>query len=161
VMTQLPISLTVTGDEQFTAAAARATEAADAGLDRELSNAITRAVAGLPQAALDNAVAILPKHLAHLGGGALGPWLTEHTQITQSPHSDVGSVTVTTTAASTHNIALLDEGIVRHPLFGNTAHWYDEKVTAGWWSKPVDAVTPAVEASVTEAVAATARRIEG
>jgi hypothetical protein len=29
----------------------------------------------------------------------------------------------------------LDEGSLRHPLWGNRAHWYSQSVESGWWSE--------------------------
>ncbi len=28
----------------------------------------------------------------------------------------------------------LDRGRLRHPLFGNREHWYNESVPRGWWT---------------------------
>lgn len=28
----------------------------------------------------------------------------------------------------------LDRGRLRHPLFGNRGHWYDQPVRRGWWT---------------------------
>ena len=32
----------------------------------------------------------------------------------------------------------LDRGELRHPLFGDREHWYDQQVPAGWWSKSLN-----------------------
>lgn len=29
----------------------------------------------------------------------------------------------------------LDRGRLRHPLFGNRRHWYQQSVKPGWWSQ--------------------------
>lgn len=32
----------------------------------------------------------------------------------------------------------LDQGRLRHPLFGNRGHWYQQKVPKGWWTKSLN-----------------------
>ena len=36
------------------------------------------------------------------------------------------------------NLQILDDGKVRHPLFGNRAHWYDQLVIPKWFSGPMN-----------------------
>jgi hypothetical protein len=42
---------------------------------------------------------------------------------------------VTVAAASDIDVRSLDRGRLRHPLYGNRRHWYDQKVTPGWFTK--------------------------
>ena len=51
------------------------------------------------------------------------------------------------------NLQALDDGTVRHPLFGNKSHWYPESVKVGWWSEPMQAGLPVVEVAVKAAIA--------
>jgi hypothetical protein len=154
-MASLPVKFQVEGSDQFDALARRLREAADFGLDRELSNELTRSVQGLPADARRTAEAILP----HRGG--LNTWLMERTEIAQSTISTGATVTVRTTASSVHAIDRVDSGTVRHPLFGDKRHWYTQSVRPGWWSTAVQRVEPTVRPAVERAVDATARRIEG
>lgn len=35
----------------------------------------------------------------------------------------------------------LERGRLRKPLFGDREHWFDQPVTAGWWSKALQSAT--------------------
>lgn len=37
-----------------------------------------------------------------------------------------------------HDIAALNRGRLRHPLFGNRNHWYEQSITPGFFTKPVE-----------------------
>lgn len=51
------------------------------------------------------------------------------------------------------NLRALDEGRVRHPVFGKwRANVPDQPVPPGWWSKPMEAAIPAVSEEVRAAV---------
>jgi len=42
----------------------------------------------------------------------------------------------------------LNRGIVRHPLFGMRAHWYEQGITPGMWTVPLQVLGPrAIEAA--------------
>ena len=34
-----------------------------------------------------------------------------------------------------HDFRSLDRGLLRHPLFGNTNHWYSQHIPARWWEQ--------------------------
>lgn len=142
-------------DVEIEALVQRLRVAADVGLERELSNQITRAVQFLPRDARASAISRLP----HRHG--LGTWLMERTEFSQSTESSSGSVRVRTTATSPHAIDRIDAGTVRHPLFGDRRHWYTQNVNPGWWSTPVDAVKPDVESNAETAIETVARQIDG
>lgn len=63
-------------------------------------------------------------------------------------------VVLTAVAASGRpiNLSALDQGKLRHPLFGNKSHWYPQQVAAGWWSNPMQAGIPAISAEVIGAI---------
>lgn len=50
------------------------------------------------------------------------------------------------------DLASLDQGRLRHPLFGNRQHWYQQEVPAGWWTHPMEAGVPEVRAAIEGAV---------
>lgn len=33
--------------------------------------------------------------------------------------------------------SMMDRGTVRHPVFGNRKVWVNQRITPGWWSRPV------------------------
>lgn len=60
-----------------------------------------------------------------------------------------------------HNLRRLDAGFVRHPVFGTwRAGMADERVTPGFFTKPLEASGPLVEATLYGVLNRTARRIE-
>lgn len=50
------------------------------------------------------------------------------------------------------NLDALDRGTVRHPLFGDRAHWYPQTVLPGWWSRPITARAPQIRAKLAETI---------
>lgn len=148
------VSVNIDGGDQIEALARRFRVAADVGLERELNNQLNRAVQFLPRDARASAISRLP----HRHG--LGAWLMERTEITQSTQSTADSVNVRTTATSAHAIDRIDQGTVRHPLFGDRRYWYTQDVNPGWWSTPVDAVKPEAEANAQIAVETVAKQID-
>jgi len=52
----------------------------------------------------------------------------------------------------------IDRGIVRHPLFGNTSHWYGQSVLPGWWSRPITDAAPRIAEDLSEAIGAALKR---
>lgn len=56
-----------------------------------------------------------------------------------------------------HDLRRVNQGFLRHPLFGNPEHWYDTRVPAGWWEDTLKALGPQVRADLMVAMAITAR----
>lgn len=52
----------------------------------------------------------------------------------------------------TMDIASLNRGRVRHPLFGNRKVWFDEAVRPGFIDQAVDRTRPKVHAEVLKAI---------
>jgi hypothetical protein len=46
----------------------------------------------------------------------------------------------------------LDAGRLRHPLFGNRKHWYQQSVKPNWWTEPMEKGIPRAYAAVVLAV---------
>jgi len=38
----------------------------------------------------------------------------------------------------------LNEGRLRKPLFGDSGHWYDQRVAKGWFTKPIEDDAPQI-----------------
>lgn len=55
----------------------------------------------------------------------------------------------------------LDRGVVRHPLFGNRRHWYAQRVTPLWFTRPMEANSGNVLRELEQAVADIERDISG
>lgn len=54
----------------------------------------------------------------------------------------------------------LNEGRLRHPVFGNRSRWAQQTAPAGWWTKTVDQHKPRIEREVSRVVDDVRRRIE-
>lgn len=54
---------------------------------------------------------------------------------------------------------MADQGLVRHPLFGDREHWYTTKVPEGWFTDTGQEQLPQVRGELLKAVAAMADRI--
>lgn len=49
-------------------------------------------------------------------------------------------------------LADLDQGRLRHPLFGNRREWYPQTVPTGWFTKPMQAQVKNVDKELGKAV---------
>ncbi|MFD7774258.1 hypothetical protein [Streptomyces sp. NPDC059753] len=54
----------------------------------------------------------------------------------------------------------LDDGRVRHPVFGNKSRWAQQNAPAGWWDKTIRQHRPRMEREVARVVDDVRRRIE-
>ena len=57
-------------------------------------------------------------------------------------------------------IKQLDDGRLRHPVFGNRKRWAQQDAPPGWWTKTVRQHTPRMEREVARVVDDVKRRIE-
>jgi hypothetical protein len=105
----------------------------DKGLQRELRRAASRMTKPLRAAARQGALQILP----HRGG------LDEHVASTARISTRVRlnsskGFGLRIAGDSRDNLHRMDEqGIVRHPLFGNRKKWIDERIRPGWFTNPL------------------------
>lgn len=126
-------------ETNFAVAAARL-RVADRELIRLARRNIRDAVAPVKDAIRVRALETLPKSgglAARVAGSRLG------TSTSFSPRT--GGVTLR--MRSQDNLRSIDAGRVRHPLFGDRKHWYEEAVTPGFFSGPVADATREVEAA--------------
>jgi len=109
-----------------------AIKAGDKSLRRELNREMGRTTAPYRRAARAGALQVLP----HRGG------LAEHVAATARIATRVTTtgpgVGVRVTGASRDNLRRMDEeGLVRHPVFGNRKKWVVERVHRGWFTDPL------------------------
>lgn len=125
------MEIRVRGAEQYRDLARRLRGAANRGLRREMSTAIRRATNPLRKALRRSARSLLPRT------GGLGQTISRSSMRIQrrTAGATVGIRMVTT---SPHDIKAIDQGRVRHPLYGNRRHWYLQDVPPGWWATPTD-----------------------
>lgn len=58
---------------------------------------------------------------------------------------------------SQHDIAAMDRGRLRHPLYGNRNFWYSQEIKPGWWTDVADKVKPAAVIAAKQALDEVAR----
>lgn len=66
-----------------------------------------------------------------------------------------GDVSVRVVASSPHDIAAINAGKLRHPVFGTKA-WVVQDVPQGWFTKPTEKREPAIRSAVIDAMRAIA-----
>ena len=59
-----------------------------------------------------------------------------------------------------HDLAALNRGRLRHPLFGNRKFWYQQSIAEGFFTKPVEEDGDALKARIVDALDAYKREIE-
>lgn len=63
-------------------------------------------------------------------------------------------------ALGMYNLRQLNRGRLRHPLFGNREHWYEQQIEPGWFSEPIEKDAPRIRADIEAAMQDVARKIE-
>lgn len=127
----MPVDITVTGTEKLVRLAAAIKASGDKNLQRELTQGMRRAARPYPRAARQGALQILPHH----GGLDERVAASRFSVRVRTSGSGAG---LTVTGASGDNIRRMDEqGIVRHPVYGDRKKWVSERITRGWFTKPM------------------------
>jgi len=57
------------------------------------------------------------------------------------------------------DLASLNRGRLRHPLYGNRKHWYDQQVSPGWWDEPLLESAPQAREEIVKALDDVAKRM--
>jgi delta 1-pyrroline-5-carboxylate dehydrogenase len=63
--------------------------------------------------------------------------------------------------SNTFEIKDMDEGLIRHPVFGHMDRWAEQKIQPNFWTDPVTAIEPAITVGVESLIQETVRKIEG
>lgn len=79
------------------------------------------------------------------------------------PRGGTVGVRVTATSRKGKGVDLdaLDRGRLRHPLFGNRRHWYQQAVNPRWFTRPMEANAGNVQRELEQAVREIERDITG
>jgi hypothetical protein len=142
----------VRGVEQLAALARQLKAAGDKGLKRELSKGIAAATKPLKVAVKQSALETLPKK------GGLNVRVAA--QISPRTRRSANGVRITATGKQgARNLADLDRGIVRHPVFGHRGRWSVEKVRPGFWTRPLEDLAPGARQELLDAMQRVAGQI--
>lgn len=146
------MEITVGGVDQLTSAGTRLREAGNGGLQRELLEAISKATKAFPDSARTSARSVLP------GRGGLADRVAR-SNVSIRSQVRAAAVGVTVKVSGEYNLSRLDEGQVRHPVFGRGV--VTQRIRDGWLTTPVVAAQKAAAAAVEDAALAVAERIAG
>jgi hypothetical protein len=138
---------------ELEAIAFRLRRAGDEDLARELTRAMRDAVDPVP----GKIRAGLNSHLPGRYAGTLNADLDIKTIARNSGGADADAAVSVYAQNSGPSRALrkLDAGILRHPLFGNREHWYNQElqsVRPGWFTSPCEDAAPQVAAGLERAL---------
>jgi hypothetical protein len=141
----------VTGAEQFASLARALKEAGNKDLRAELYKGINRSVRPLRQAVK----AEIPRRLPRRYGAVLARDLSVRTR--RRPMRDPAIYLLGT--AKNRDVRSLNRGRLRHPLFGNREHWFDQRVSSRWWEDPLSREAPAVRQELVRVMDEVAQKI--
>jgi hypothetical protein len=150
----------IKGAEQLASLSRQLKAAGDKALARELTKAISKAVAPLKSELPASARSHLPKR------GGLAERVAA-SKVGFSRRTSGQAVGLRVQAKNAYHLAQMDAGFVRHPVFkrkgeeGRRVVWQTQRITPGWFSKPTEAAGPRIRAEVQAAMDVVAKQIEG
>jgi len=65
-----------------------------------------------------------------------------------------------TMAKKGHDLAALNRGRLRHPLFGKRKHWYTQEIAEGFFTKPIEEDGDALKGRIKDAIEAYVNEVE-
>ncbi len=145
------------GAGAFSALAADLRKAGAVGLRRELHKALQRQARPVIRAVRESAASRLPRS-GGLAGRVAKASITVRGSTARNPSI---RIIAKERAGASIDVQALDEGRVRHPLFGNRKHWYAQPVRPGWFTEPLTGHAEAFRAGLGDAIDAIEREISG
>jgi hypothetical protein len=140
----------VGGTQSFTAAMQKLKHAVNSDFPQEFRKELSRELRLLEGSLSSSAINTLPKR-----GGLAAMIASSDSNVRETPNGAQLS------ASSKHDITAMDRGRLRHPLFGNRAHWYTQAVRPGWWSIPIERSKPALQTAANRALENTKTKAGG
>lgn len=128
----------------------------DKELSRELYRGLNRVTADLKKDAKAEALKRLPSR------GGLARRVASSRMATKRLYGANPGLKIT--ASGKAQLPAMDEGTVRHPVYGNRSTWVDQQVSGGWFSEPMfegrDEIRSALDDLLEDLAAKAARKIE-
>jgi hypothetical protein len=150
------LQVEVRGVEQL-AAVAKAMKGADKQLKRETYAALNRTVKPLTQAVKDDTGRYLPGAYAAVVSASLR--IRAQRRGGRDPSLSL-KATAKTKDGKAREVAALERGKLRHPLWGNRRHWFNQAVRPGFWTEPLKDKAPAVRAQLVKVLDELAAKID-
>jgi hypothetical protein len=72
---------------------------------------------------------------------------------------EIKGVGIAGASGKKHDIARLNKGLLRHPLFGNRDRWYGQGVRAGWFNNPIEKRKPEIQRGLQRVMEDVARKV--
>lgn len=150
------MSFKVEGGDEMKKVAKALKQAGDKELSREFSRGMSRAVKPLMQMVKVSAPLFLPdRYAAELSASLRG---RTKRRMGKNPRLElVGSAR--TKQGKKRDLASLNRGRLRHPLYGDRGHWFDQKVRKDWWTHPLISGAPIARREVERSMGEVAKKI--
>lgn len=149
-------TLRISGGDELAALARDLKAAGNKDLRKEMLRGLRTAARPAVGAVRASAEAILP----HTGGLAHAVATSAITTRTTTSARSAGVRVVATGKQHAHNIRRLDEGKLRHPVFGNRNAWVDQDVPPHWFTRPLEQLEPTVQVAMRRVLTNVARQLE-
>ena len=131
----------VEGAAELREVAVRLRETGQLGLKLAMTRNIRAATLPAADKVRASALSTLPRT------GGLNEWVAEsvlRTSVTTGARTAGVALRMRKTG---HDLKAIDAGIARHPVYGNTRNWAVTHVPPGFFTKPLEAMQPAVTAA--------------
>jgi hypothetical protein len=152
----MPADITVRGAEKLRILSRALREVGDKELQKELYRGLNRAVKPLREEVKASIDQFLPARYAVELRRDLKVTTRRRTASRNPAIFLVGR-------AKNRDVASLNRGRLRHPLYGNRGHWFNQRVRRDWWTLPLTRGAPEVrrelERSLDEVAKKVARRV--
>lgn len=122
------------GAEKFARLARALREIGDKELRKELYRGINRAIRPLSASVKKSTTSYFPRRYALELKKSLR--IETKKRPIRDPAITLGGV-AKTQRGKDRNLSALNRGRLRHPLYGNRKHWFNQQVKTGWWDEPL------------------------
>lgn len=146
------MDVVITGGDELYAVAKRL-RGADKVIRKEMLQGIRDGAKPVTAAVKANAQSILP----HRGGLAA---LISKSSVRVQTNTSAGKAGVRIVAKNPKNIYGMDQGRLRHPVFGDRTTWVEQSIPAGWFTKPIKASADTFRGHIVKAIERASQQIE-
>lgn len=145
--------VTVTGAEKFAKVAKALKQAGDKELAKELYSSLNRATKPMRANAKKAAEQRLPK------AGGLNKRVAKARLSTRRRAGKNPGVRIVATGMS--QLAMMDKGRVRHPVYGNRGRWVNQPIpqAEGWFTEPMEEGKPTAQREIVKSLDAVAKKL--
>lgn len=120
--------------------------------DTDLSRQLQKNIGDAAKPVMDEIRAGLPAYMPNRYAGVLGRDLRLTTSKRLSGAAGAKVLIKASTKSGTRKIGRLNKGMLAHPFFGDRKRWYNQKVTAGFFTKPIDQAASQVRDKIRKAM---------